>query len=142
MIRAGAILLSLWTGINLLLGLAIMFMLLVLHKNAPASVILYGDTRAIVVDPRALATINAFAVIFNACAAALCTLSLVVIWIPLIRKQSWASWALSGSLSFLQAAGFAGDYFWAQGPARKYRLFGTAARRHHVRRHWHLPKSA
>lgn len=111
MIRTGAIILSFWTGINLLFGLGILFLLLILHKNAPALMILYGDTRANGIDPRALATINAFAVVFNACAAALCTLSLVVIWIPLMQKKVWAFWALSGSLLFLQGAGFASDAF-------------------------------
>src|SRR5439155_16390506 len=111
MIRAGAILLSVWTGINLALAIGILFMLLVVGTNAPALLILCGDTRAIGMDPRALATINAFAVIFNACATAICALSLAVIWMPLIRKEAWAFWALSGTLSFLQAAGFASDSF-------------------------------
>ena len=111
MIRTGAIILSFWVGINLLLGLGILFLLLILHKNAPALMILYGDTRANGMDARALATINAFAVVFNACVAGLCSLSLAVIWIPLIQKKMWAFWAVSGSLLFLQAAGFASDSF-------------------------------
>lgn len=76
MIRTGAIILSFWAGINLLLGLGILFLLLILHKNAPALMILYGDTGANGMDARALATINAFAVVFNACVAGLCNLSL------------------------------------------------------------------
>ncbi len=76
MIRTGAIILSFWVGINLLLGLGILFLLLILHKNAPALMILYGDTGANGMDARALATINAFAVVFNACVAGLCNLSL------------------------------------------------------------------
>ena len=95
----------------MLLGLGILFLLLILHKNAPALLILYGDTHANGMDPRALATINAFAVVFNACVAALCSLSLVVIWIPLVQRKVWAFWALSCSLLFLQAAGFASDSF-------------------------------
>ena len=111
MLRAGAILLSLWTGFNLTLALAILFMLLVLGQNAPCLLILYGDTRATGMDPRALATINALAVLLNACAAAICALSLSVIWRALVRRAVWAFWSLTGSLSFLQAAGFASDWF-------------------------------
>jgi hypothetical protein len=113
MLRAGAILLSLWTGFNLLLALGILLMLLVLGKNAPCLLILYGDIHAVGIDPRALATINALAVVFNGCAAAICALSLVVIWMALVRREVWAFWALAGSLLFLQAAGFASDSFFA-----------------------------
>jgi hypothetical protein len=111
MLRAGAILLTIRTGFNLALALCILFAILVLGKNAPALVILYGDTHATGMDPRALATINALAVIFNACAAALCALSLAVIWFGLVRRIRWAFWSVAGSLAFVQAAGFASDSF-------------------------------
>ena len=113
MLRTGAILLSLWTGFNLVLALSILFMVLVLGKNAPCLLILYDDIRAVGMDPRALATINGLAVVFNGCAAAICALSLAVIWVPLVRGATWAFWALAGSLLFLQAVGFASDSFFA-----------------------------
>ena len=111
MLRVGAILLSLWTGFNLVLALGILFMLLVLGKNAPALLILYGDLGAEGMDPRALSTINALAVMFNACAASICALSLAMIWFAIVRKAVWAFWCLAGCLGFLQAAGFASDTF-------------------------------
>ena len=109
--RVGAILLSLWAGFNLVLALGILFMLLVLGKNAPALLILYGDLQAEGMEPRALATINALAVMFNACAASLCALSLAMIWFAVVRKAVWAFWSVAGCLLFLQAAGFASDTF-------------------------------
>lgn len=111
MLRTGAIVLTVWIGFNLALALGILFAVLVLGKNAPALTILYGDTLATGMDPRALATINAFAVIFNACAAALCGLALAITWYALMRKARWAFWSLSVCLLFLQAAGFASDAF-------------------------------
>ena len=111
MVRVGAILLSLWAGLNLVLALGILFMLLVLGKNAPALLILYGDLQAQGIDPRALSTINALAVMFNACAASICVLSLAMIWFAVSRKAVWAFWSLAGCLVFLQAAGFASDTF-------------------------------
>ena len=113
MLRAGTILLSLWTGLNLVLALAILFMLLILQKNAPCLLALYGDTQARGMDPRALATINALTVVLNACAAAICALSLSVIWVAVVRRAAWAFWSLAVCLSFLQAAGFASDSFLA-----------------------------
>jgi hypothetical protein len=111
MLRAGAILLSLWTGFNLVLALAILFLLLVRGQNAPCLLILYGNTQPVGLDLRALATINALAVLLNACAAAICALSLSVIWLALVRRAVWAFWSLSASLLFLQVAGFASDRF-------------------------------
>ena len=55
MLRAGAILLTLWTGFKLLVALGILFMLLVLRKNSPALLLLYGDSQGKSLDPRALA---------------------------------------------------------------------------------------
>ena len=111
MLRVGAILLSLWAGFNLVLALGILFMLLLLRMNAPALLILYGDLPAEGMEPRALATINALAVMFNACAASLCALSLAMIWFAVVRKAVWAFWSVAGCLLFLQAAGFASDTF-------------------------------
>ena len=111
MLRASVVLLSLWVGFNLVLALGILFMVVLLGQNAPALLILYGNTQAAGMDPRALATVNALAVIFNACAAAFCALSLAVIWVALVRRAAWAFWSLAGSLLFLQAAGFASDSF-------------------------------
>lgn len=113
MFRNGAILISWWAGFNFILALGILFMVLVLGKNAPCLLILYDDIRAVGMDPRALATINALAVVFNACAAAICALSLAVIWVALVRREVWAFWALAGFLLFIQAAGFASDSFLA-----------------------------
>ena len=62
-------------------------------------------------DPRALSTINALAIMFNACAASICALSLAMIWFAIVRKAVWAFWCLAGCLGFLQAAGFASDTF-------------------------------
>src|SRR4051794_12748971 len=111
MLRIGKILLSLWTGLNLALAAGILFMMLLLGRNAPCLLILFGDTQAAGMDPRALATINGLAVVFNACAASLCGLSLAVIWIALRHGSRWAFWSLAFSLGFLQAAGFASDSF-------------------------------
>jgi hypothetical protein len=111
MLRTGAILLSLWTGFNLALALVILFMILVLGQNAPCLLILFGDTRATGMELRALATINALAVLLNASAAAICALSLSVIWLALVRRAVWAFWSVTASLLFLQASGFASDWF-------------------------------
>jgi len=84
-------------------------MLLVFSKNAPVLVVLYGDIQGSGVDPRALATINALAVLCNAAIAAMCLLSLTVIWCALMRRVAWAVWSLAACVFFLQGASFFSD---------------------------------
>jgi hypothetical protein len=109
MSRAGPIVLSVWAAFNLVLAVAILLSIGIFQQNAPALSVLFDDAAIRLLDSRALATINAMALIFNACAAAFCLLSLVVIWKGLVKKSRWAFWGLLSSMSLLQVAGFASD---------------------------------
>jgi hypothetical protein len=84
-------------------------MLLIFGKNAPVLLVLYGDISGKGLDARALATINALAVLCNAALAAMSVLSLTIIWCALVRRAVWALWSLAASVLFLQAASFASD---------------------------------
>jgi hypothetical protein len=109
MLRVGVIILTFWAGVRLLLALGILAMLLMFGKNAPVLVVLYGDIQGSGVDSRALATINALAVLCNAAIAAMCLLSLTVIWCALMRRAAWAVWSLAACVFFLQGASFFSD---------------------------------
>ena len=114
MLRAGAILLTVWTGLKLAISLGVLFMLLVLGKNSPALLILYGDAQGKGLDPRALATINGLAVVANASVAALSILSLVVIWVALVRGAVWAFWSLAIALLCLEVVRWVGESLYYQ----------------------------
>lgn len=103
MLRAGSIILTLWTGFKLSLSLGVLFMLLVFAKNSPALLLLYGDAQGKGLDPRALATINALAI------AALSILSLAVIWAALVKRAEWAFWSLASALLFLEVVRWLGE---------------------------------
>jgi hypothetical protein len=109
MLRASLVILTFWAGLRLALALGILAMLLVLGKNAPVLLVLYGDIQGKGVDARALATINALAVLCNASIAAMSILSLTVIWCALIRRAAWAVWSLGACVFFLQGASFFSD---------------------------------
>jgi hypothetical protein len=114
MLRVGAIILTIWTGLKLAVSLGVLFMLLVLGKNSPALVILYGDAQGKGLDARALATINGLAVVANASIAALSILSLIVIWAALARGAVWAFWSLATALLFLEVVRWLGESFFYQ----------------------------
>jgi hypothetical protein len=109
MLRVGVIILTFWAGVRLALALGILVMLLVFGKNAPVLLVLYGDIQGRGVDPRALATINALAVLCNASIAAMSVLSLTVIWFALVRGAAWAVRSLAVCVFFLQGASFFSD---------------------------------
>ena len=109
MLRAGAILLTFWACVRLVLAFGILVMLLVFGKNAPVLLVLYGNIQGTGLDGRALATINALAVLCNAAIAAMAVLSLAVIWCALVRRAVWAVWSIGVCVVFLQGASFFSD---------------------------------
>jgi hypothetical protein len=109
MLRTGAVILTFWAAVRLALAVGILAMMLVFGKNAPVLLVLYNDIQGKDVEGRALATINALAVLCNASIAAMRLLSLTVIWCALMRRAAWAVWSLAVCVFFLQGASFVGD---------------------------------
>jgi hypothetical protein len=54
MLRAGAVLLTVWAAMHLVIALGILVSIIELGKNAPALMILFGDTQASGADVRTL----------------------------------------------------------------------------------------
>jgi hypothetical protein len=111
MLRAGAIVLSIWSGVNLVLAGAILVSMTMLGRNAPGLRILFDETAVRELDPRALATVNAIALLFNACAFAFCMLMLYVTWSAVAVGVKSAFWALVVSAGSLQVFGFGSDAY-------------------------------
>ena len=109
--KAGAVLLSIWSGLNLLLAVGILIAVIVLHRNPPSLSMVFSDAEISRLDVKAIGLIRALAVLFNACAAAFCLLVLWVVWKGLVRGNRWAFWALATSMVLLQAFGFVGDTY-------------------------------
>ena len=111
MLRTGAIFLSIWSGLNLLLALGIVIAILLLNENAPALYMLFSKPEIQLIESRALATINSLAVFLNTGIAAYCALSLVVIWANLMKNEIWAFRGLLASSIFIQIGGYVSDSF-------------------------------
>jgi hypothetical protein len=111
MLRAGCIGISVWAGFNGLLGASIFAAIAFFGQNAPALTILFQPHEVAGIEARALATINALAVLFNACAAAFCALVLYVTWTELRRGSRAALAGVAATMSTVQIAGFASDAF-------------------------------
>jgi len=111
MLKSGAIVLSIWSGLNLLLAGAILVSMTMLGGNAPGLRILFDEAAVRGLDPRALATVNALAILFNACAMAFCLLMLYVTWSRVAVGVKSAFWALAIASGSLQVFGFKSDAY-------------------------------
>lgn len=106
--KAAAVALSLWSGLNLLLGLGIVVAML-LGQDPPSVAMVFSPAEVAALDPKALGLIRALAVLFNGCAASFCGLVLLLVWSPLTAGRRSAFLAVAASTSLVQALGFVSD---------------------------------
>jgi hypothetical protein len=109
-LMAGAVLLSLWSGLNLLVAAAVTAVTLS-GGEPPALSLVFGPDAPRDLDAKALAVINAQAALANPCIVALCLLVSAITWTSLVARRRWSFWALVVALVPLQAFGFASDAF-------------------------------
>jgi len=109
MLRTGAIVISAWAGVNLLMGLVVLANLFFVTPHPLVSRIVFTDGELAQLTPKAIATIKSLAISLNSSVVAGAALVLVVAWIGLARAEHWAWWSLAGTLAFLQAMQFASD---------------------------------
>ena len=110
MLKLGAVILSIWGGLNLLPSSGILVLILFQNKNAPALSVLLSEEEISGLSSDLLATVNSIAAFANGLNVAFCLLFLFAIWRGLNRKIEWVFWALLLSTVFALLAGIAGDY--------------------------------
>lgn len=116
----GAILLSAWSGLNLLLAVACIIAICLFGTNSPGLMLMIDEADLLQRDPRWLAGINGLAVFCNAWDAAFCLLVLLITWSGLVKKSRWAFWSLLISLTFLQTFAFVAYAFFENMPLRAH----------------------
>jgi hypothetical protein len=99
-------LLSVWSGLNLLLAVASNIAICLFGTNSPGLMLMVDEADLRQLDPKWLACINGLAVFCNAWDAAFCLLVLVITWTGLVKKARWAFWGLLIALAFLQTFAF------------------------------------
>lgn len=109
-LKTGAVLISLWSGFNLLLALGIL-VAMALGKNPPSVGMVFSDAEASMLDQRALGLISALAVLFNACAVCFCTLVLALTWKGVVAGSRASLAAIAVAFGFLQPAAFWSDSY-------------------------------
>jgi len=109
-IRVGALLLTIWCGLNATVSFVVTIATLA-GKSPPALALILPKEEIARLDPRAIAVVNAQAVLANPCIVVACALVLAILWTSLTKGATWAWWSLAGTLLPLQAFGFVSDAF-------------------------------
>jgi hypothetical protein len=106
--RVGAILLSIWSGLNLIVAVHVTAATLA-GASPPALALVLDEPRIARLDPQVIAVVHAQAALANPCVIALCLLVLVLVWRGVVARARWAWWTLVAALVPLLAFGFVSD---------------------------------
>ena len=109
MLKAGSIILSIWSGIIFLRASLILTFLIFLRSNAPILGMVFEKSEISSLDARVISAINSVCILYNSWVVALSLLALFVIWSSMINAQRWAFWALLMTIGFVQILGFIAD---------------------------------
>ena len=106
MLRASAIVLSIWGGINLFLASLILTIVIFFHGNSPLLAMVFESSEVGRLDARVIASLNCLTILYNSSAAALSVLALFVIWTNLVNGRRWAFWALLTTIGLVEMLAF------------------------------------
>jgi hypothetical protein len=107
MLKKGSIVLSIWCGINFILALIILCYVIVLKKDSPIlQVASFSEAEIATLGAKAIASLNAFTILYNSCSLVVSVLT----W-PLIRKnlpagEKSAFWMLMFVIGFVEVMAF------------------------------------
>jgi hypothetical protein len=106
MLRRGATVLSLWSGINFLLAAAILTSVVIFNADSPLLVMVFERSEIASLDARVVASLNALTILYNSCSVVLSVLVWLLIRKSLILGQKWAFWVLLFAIGFLEVMAF------------------------------------
>jgi hypothetical protein len=107
--RIGLVLLTVWSGLNLVLAVVIVVAVGLFGRHAPALSLVFGDAEIRAIEPRVLGVVDALAILGNGCIAGFCGLVLAIVWRGVARGAGWAWTALAVTAGGVQAVGFLSD---------------------------------
>lgn len=110
MLRAGCILLTIWTLLNLVPSSMIALSTLFFDGHTPALTLLLTPGDVETLSPEVLATLDSIAIFANLTNVAFCSLVLAIVWMGLHRRQRWAFWSLLAGFVLALLAGVGADY--------------------------------
>lgn len=106
MLKAGSVVLSIWSGINFLLAGAILTSVVIFNANSPLLVMVFEKSEIASLSARVIASLNALTILYNSCSVVLSVLVWLLIRKSLIVGQKWAFWVLLFVIGFVEVMAF------------------------------------
>ena len=106
MLKTGSTLLSIWSGINLLVSAAILTMVVIFKANSPLLDLVFEESEVADLSTKVIASLNALTILYNSCSVVLSVVVWFIIRKGLIVGQRWAFWTLLFGIGFVEVMAF------------------------------------
>ena len=106
MLKAGSIILSIWSGINFLLAALILTSVVIFNANSPLLVMVFEKSEIASLDARVIASLNTLTILYNSCSVVVSVLVWTVIRKNLAHGEVWAFWLLLFLIGFIEVMAF------------------------------------
>jgi hypothetical protein len=106
MLKRGAMVLSIWSGINFFLAFFILTSVVIFNTNSPLLVMVFEKSEIASLDARVIESLNALTILYNSCSVALSVLVWLLIRKSLIADQKWVFWVLLFLIGFVEVMAF------------------------------------
>ena len=106
MLKTGSTILSIWSGINLLLAALILTTLVIFNADSPLLVMVFEKPEIAALDARVIASLNTLTILYNSCSVVVSVLVWTVIRKHLVAGEKWAFWLLLFVIGFIEIMAF------------------------------------
>ena len=106
MLKAGSIMLTIWSGINFLLAALILTSVVVFKADSPLLVMVFQKAEIAALDAQVIAALNTLTILYNSCSIVVSVLAWIIIRRHLVNGQKWAFWVLLSTIGFVEVMAF------------------------------------
>ena len=106
MLKTGANILSIWSGINFILAALILTSVVVFRANSPLLVMVFQKPEIAALDARVIASLNALTILYNSCSMIVSVMVWILIRQNLANGQAWVFWVLLLTIGFIEVMAF------------------------------------
>lgn len=106
MLKAGSIVLSIWSGINFILATLILTSVVVFNADSPLLTMVFEKSEIANLNPRVIELLNTLTILYNSCSVVVSVFVWTIIRNNLVAGQKWAFWLLLFVIGFIEVMAF------------------------------------
>ena len=106
MLKAGSIVLSIWSGINFILAALILTLVVVFNADSPLLAMVFEKSEIANLNPRVIESLNTLTILYNSCSVVASVFVWTIIRNNLVAGEKWAFWLLLFVIGFIEVMAF------------------------------------